>query len=111
MSKFVCTSVCFARKVATHRQHSEDCVDGPDSYSGIDRLSDTSPSKDTRRVVKDLKDQTSTNFVLLQSQICVCFAKKDWKVRRMFYSYTAQQYRSLLLNILMHMNKKKSALF
>lgn len=48
--------------VATHRHQSKDCVDDPDSYSGVDWLTDTSPTEDIRRVIKDLEDKTSTGF-------------------------------------------------
>lgn len=41
--------------VATHRHHSEYCVDDPNPYGGIDRLTDTSLSEDSRRVIKDLE--------------------------------------------------------
>lgn len=65
MSICVCVCVffvCMHRNNATHRQHSKDCVDGPDSYCGVDRLTDASSSKDSRRVIKDLEDKTSTDF-------------------------------------------------
>lgn len=44
--------------VSTHRHQSEDCVNDSDSYSGKDWLADTSPSEDSRGVIKDLEDKT-----------------------------------------------------
>lgn len=73
-----CLSVCvcvFRRNVcvvhinaATHRHQSEDCVDGPDSYSGVDWLTDASPSEDRRRVIKNLEDKTGGDLLSLQSR-------------------------------------------
>lgn len=48
--------------VATYRHHCENGVDDPDSYGGIDWLSNTSQSKDRCRVIKDLKDKTNNYF-------------------------------------------------
>lgn len=59
----VCVCVCVFVNVFTHRHQSEDSVDDPDSYSGVDWLTDTSPSEDSRRVIKDLEDKTSIDFL------------------------------------------------
>lgn len=57
-------SLCvFCIHIATHRHHSEDHVDDPDSYSGINWMTDTSSREDSRRVVKDLKEKTSKGFL------------------------------------------------
>lgn len=45
------------REEATHRHQGEDGVDGPNSYSGVDRLADTSSLKYIRGVIKNLKDK------------------------------------------------------
>lgn len=50
----------FTLHEVTHRSHSEDCVDDADSNGGVDGLTDTSPSKDGRGVIKDLGDDTNT---------------------------------------------------
>lgn len=56
--------------VATHRHQSEDCVDDSDSYGGVDWLTDTSPSEDSRRVIKDLEDKKYRfSIITVQSHI------------------------------------------
>lgn len=49
----LCVLIC--KMGATYRHQSEDCVDDPNSYSGVDWLTDTSPNKYRRRVIKDLE--------------------------------------------------------
>lgn len=48
----------FTLHEATHRRHREDRVDDADPNGGVDGLTDASPSKDGRGVVKDLGDDT-----------------------------------------------------
>lgn len=64
----ICVSICaFCTHLATHRHQSEDCVDDPDSYGGVNWMSDTSSSEDISGIVKDLKEKTSAIFVLARS--------------------------------------------
>lgn len=58
-----CKFMCVCIHIATHRHHSEDHVDDPDSYSGINWMTDTSSREDSGRVVKDLKEKTSKGFL------------------------------------------------
>lgn len=51
----------FTSHEATHRRHSEDHVDDADSNGGVDGLSDASPSKDGRGVIKDLGGDKNTH--------------------------------------------------
>lgn len=45
----------------THRRHSEDRVDDANSNGGVDGLTDASPGKDGRGVIKDLGDDKNTH--------------------------------------------------
>lgn len=67
--------------VSTHRHQSEDCVNDSDSYRGVDWLTDTSPSEDSRGVIKDLKEKQVHIFSELQNiHICRIFLHSVYSI-------------------------------
>lgn len=58
----------------TYRDNSEHSVDNSSSYGGIDGLSNSSCVKNTCRVVKDLKEETEEEELLIPvNKITVVF--------------------------------------